>query len=445
MRFYLLQSKINGIKSIDKEITIDYYNNTVNKEIDIMNNHVKAIYGTNGAGKTGIIYAMEIYKNLCLDSSYLTIVNSNGSLRNFINQNDKLLIENTFSVLKDDNINDGIYKHRIELSYINGQFEITNEYFAKLSGNKINSLDKYNVIYEIKNGEIVELDKKISNHELIVESTKNLLKQKTLLTAIIDAGIFENMDAYFKTKFLYLLVFNISLIIVLNDSDKPYINKERFISLLNQYSKACNDINNDVLFKKLFEKNKLIDNYNKKIKKDELDSYKKLIKNTAEFIKVFKNDLADIEVKEYDNGDYYECENIMVYENGSRVNLRFESTGIKKIIELYDALSRVEKGDIVFIDEFDANLHDVLLMKIVEYILNYSKGQFIFTIHNMAPMDLLQYKKHGIDFLSPDSRIVPWVKNGNYKAASLYRQGYIEYSPFNIEAFSFLGKFGDDN
>ena len=84
-------------------------------------------------------------------------------------------------------------------------------------------------------------------------------------------------------------------------------------------------------------------------------------------------------------------------------------------------------------------------MKIVEYILNYSKGQFIFTIHNMAPMDLLQYKKHGIDFLSPDSRIVPWAKNGNYKAASLYRQGFIEYSPFNIEAFSFLGKFGDDN
>ena len=34
MRFYLLQSKINGIKSIDKEITIDYYNNTVTKELD---------------------------------------------------------------------------------------------------------------------------------------------------------------------------------------------------------------------------------------------------------------------------------------------------------------------------------------------------------------------------------------------------------------------------
>ena len=445
MRFYLLQSKINGIKSINKEITIDYYNNTTTKELDIMNNHVKAIYGPNGAGKTGIIYAMEIYKNLCLDSSYLTIVNSNGSLRNFINQNDKLLIENTFSVLKDDNINDGIYKHRIELSYVNGQFEITEEYFAKLSGNKINLIDKYNVVFEIKNGEIIELDKKILNKDLIIESTKNLLKQKTMLTSIIDSGIFEKTDEYFKKQFIYLLAFNISLVIVLNDSDKPYINKERFISLINQFSKASKDINNDELFNKLLERNKLIDNFNKKIKRDELDTYKKRIKNTAEFIKVFKNDLVDIEVKPYENGDYYECENIMIYENGSRVNLKFESTGIKKIIELYEALSRVEKGDIVFIDEFDANLHDVLLMKIVEYILNYSKGQFIFTIHNMAPMDLLQYKKHGIDFLSPDSRIVPWVKNGNYKASSLYRQGFIEYSPFNIEAFSFLGKFGDEN
>ena len=329
MRFYLLQSKINGIKSIDKEITIDYYNNTVTKELDIMNNHVKAIYGPNGAGKTGIVYAMEIYKNLCLDSSYLTIVNSNGLLRNFINQNDKLLIENTFSILKDDNINDGIYKHRIVLSYVNGQFEIEEEYFAKLSGNKINSLDKYNIIFEIKNGEIVNLDKRIINSNLIKESTKNLLKQKPMLTAIIDSGILKDTDDYFKKQFLYLLGFNISLVVVLNDSNKPYINKERFVSLINQFSKAWDDVNNDDLFKKLFDSNKIIDNYNKKIKKDELDTYKKRIKNTAEFIKVFKNDLVDIEVKTYENGDYYECENIMIYENESRVNLRFESTGIK--------------------------------------------------------------------------------------------------------------------
>lgn len=411
MRFYLLQSKINGIKSINKEITIDYYNNTVTKELDIMNNHVKAIYGPNGAGKTGIIYAMDIYKRICIDSSYLTIANANGLLRDLINQNNELLIENTFCVLNnDENINEGIYKHRIILSYVNNQFEITKEYFGKLSGNKINSLDKYITIFDIENGAIVGLLNNLDNKDILIESTKNLLKQKSFLSVYTEAlsnnNINYDLNAVFNSSILALSGFNMFLNIVYERNDNRYFNR---------------------------------------IKKEELDSYKKRIKNTAEFIKVFKNDLVDIEVKEYDNGDYYECENTMIYENGSRVNLRFESTGIKKIIELYDALSKVEKGEIVFIDEFDANLHDVLLMKIVEYILNYSKGQFVFTIHNMAPMDLLQYKKHGIDFLSPDSRIVSWVKNGNYKASSLYRQGYIEYSPFNIEAFSFLGKFGDDN
>lgn len=411
MRFYLLQSKINGIKSINKEITIDYYNNTVTKELDIMNNHVKAIYGPNGAGKTAIIYAMDIYKSLCLDPSYLTIANSKGLLRDLVNQNNELLIENTFCVLNNnENVNEGIFKHKIKLSYVNNQFEISKEYYGKLSGNKINLLDKYITIFDVENGNIVELLNNLDNKDELIETTKNLLKQKSFLSiykkSLCNNSINYDLNAVFDSNVLVLSGFTMSLNIVYERSENKYLNK---------------------------------------IQRDELDSYKRKIKNTLEFIKVFKNDLVDIEVKPYDNGEYYECENIMVYENGSRVNLKFESTGIKKIIELYDALNKVENGYIVFIDEFDANIHDVLLMKIVEYILNYSKGQFIFTIHNMAPMDLLQYKKHGIDFLSPDSRIVPWVKNGNYKASSLYRQGYIEYSPFNIESFSFLGKFGDDD
>ena len=133
----------------------------------------------------------------------------------------------------------------------------------------------------------------------------------------------------------------------------------------------------------------------------------------------------------------------MIYNDGKRINKKYESTGIKKIIEMYSVLCNVENGDIVFIDEFDANIHDVLLVKLVEYVMDYAEGQLIFTTHNLAPMDVLQKAKHSIDFLSPDSRITSWTSNGNYTAASLYRKGLIEYSPFNIEPFSFIGVFGD--
>ena len=90
----------------------------------------------------------------------------------------------------------------------------------------------------------------------------------------------------------------------------------------------------------------------------------------------------------------------------------------KKVVKTRKRVNRnIEKGQVVFIDEFDANIHDVLLIRLLEYIVNYSKGQLIFTTHNLAPMEVLKNAKHSIDFLSPDSRIVSWTKSGNYTTA----------------------------
>ena len=70
MKFFLLKMSVVGIKNINKEIELNFYKNTITKNFDVSNSHVKAIYGSNGAGKTGIVYAVDIYKNLVLDSKY---------------------------------------------------------------------------------------------------------------------------------------------------------------------------------------------------------------------------------------------------------------------------------------------------------------------------------------------------------------------------------------
>ena len=57
MKFFLLRMKVNGIKSIDKEVQLDFYKGTLSKKFDASNSHVKAIYGPNGAGKTAVVYA----------------------------------------------------------------------------------------------------------------------------------------------------------------------------------------------------------------------------------------------------------------------------------------------------------------------------------------------------------------------------------------------------
>lgn len=56
------------------------------------------------------------------------------------------------------------------------------------------------------------------------------------------------------------------------------------------------------------------------------------------------------------------------------------------------------QGGIVFIDEFDSNLHDVYLCALIEYLMEYGEGQLCFTTHNVGPMDILRSRKNQSNF-----------------------------------------------
>lgn len=131
----------------------------------------------------------------------------------------------------------------------------------------------------------------------------------------------------------------------------------------------------------------------------------------------------------------------MCYES-YKIHAEFESTGIKKLIKLFAYLKEMVQGGIVFIDEFDSNLHDVYLCALLEYLMEYGEGQLCFTTHNVGPMDVLKQHKKSIDFLSENHRIYPWTTNGNYSPSKLYRNGMIEGSPFNVDSIDFIGVFG---
>ena len=115
---------------------------------------------------------------------------------------------------------------------------------------------------------------------------------------------------------------------------------------------------------------------------------------------------------------------------------------LSKLLQAADNdVDRAEHG-IVFIDEFDSNIHDVYLCALLEYLMEYGKGQLCFTTHNVGPMDVLKHHKKSIDFLSEDHEIYSWTTSGNYSPSKLYRNGMIEGSPFNIDSIDFIGIFG---
>ena len=68
--FYLLTLDIYGIKNIANPIHLDFYKKTIKRDFNPEKYKIKAIYGENGSGKTAIITAVKLLRNLLIDKNY---------------------------------------------------------------------------------------------------------------------------------------------------------------------------------------------------------------------------------------------------------------------------------------------------------------------------------------------------------------------------------------
>lgn len=445
MKFYLLKMKVFGVKNIDKEIVLNFYKQTLSKTIDYENYNVKAIYGTNGAGKTALISAVDLYKKYCTDPSFLVIGNSNGSLQYIINQKTKTMrISMTFVIINDKDEIRKAFEHVVEIGFINGRYCVKEEILNEIKGARVNT-GRIENIFHIKNGALENYSGTEKNKELLVELTKNLLFDKSFENVLV-----ENIDKIDNVidDYHWLFIANLfakSLTVVLNSEDHNYIDYFDTMKQVKVIKKQKDLFNNKDEFINILSRESFLKDDSVFVGKDDFDSYKSQIDGMFRFLKVFKNDLLKIRIDKDETGSGYACKLVLEYEDGRNISRIYESAGIKKLMSIYYALCNVENGGIVFIDEFDANIHDVILTKLIEYIKKYTQGQFVFTTHNLGPMDVLQHYKNSIDFISDDSEIISWAKVGNSPAAKVYRRGLIKHSPFNIEPFSFMGVFiGDD-
>lgn len=159
------------------------------------------------------------------------------------------------------------------------------------------------------------------------------------------------------------------------------------------------------------------------------------------FVQIFKPDLINIDIDKKIDGENYICNLVMVYPD-YLLDSEFESRGIRKIMQLFKYLENAVNGAIVFIDALDSNINDIYLEKLIEYFMNYGKGQLCFTAHNLSPMNILKDRKKSICFISSTNTVHLWTSDGNLSPENAYRNGFIDDSPFNVEASDFLGIIG---
>lgn len=429
--FFLLSFKFNGVKNINKQIEIHFYKNTISNSFKKEGYKVKGIYGENGVGKSAIITAMKIYKELMINKRYLRNETTDKKLAYIINKlEEKATFETEYLVKKDDNIS--IYHFVIQIQK-NSKSQLYEIVCDLCESRKVNS--RYRLLYKNDNGKLdVHIDKAFDN--VAIDKSKNLLKESSFLSIMLNEN-FETTNNSTIDIFETMLLCHLNTYVYLDDKDRhnDYIQYQ----ILNDQI-INKEITDNVVFNNSIDY--LTCNGNIYVKREDIESFRNEISAAERFIKVFKSDLSRIRIDTKEDKDSYACELVFEYE-GYGVNGEFESTGIKKLIELYTAFKRVDSGQIVFIDELDANIHDYYLCKLLEYVAEYADGQLCFTTHNLGPMRVLKNYKKSIDFLSRNGELVSWTKNGNYQVDNLYSKGLISKSPFNLEAFRFLEVFGN--
>ena len=114
MKYRLIEASINGIKNIEKPVKIDFINQYPSRKA-LYSAHIKTIYGPNGSGKTAIITAFNLYKNILVRTDSLS--DNNIPYADLINSNNKKLdMTTTFVALHRNN---KMYKHHIVIDFTN--------------------------------------------------------------------------------------------------------------------------------------------------------------------------------------------------------------------------------------------------------------------------------------------------------------------------------------
>lgn len=440
---YLLNMSVSGIKCIKEEVRLDFYKKTVDKKFDPEKYRVKAIYGENGSGKSALVTAVKIFRELVMHTNYLTESNTQGFLEEILNKTTRVFRFGC-EFLVDMETDYVVYSYFVQIGKNkNGLYEIQHELLKSKSGNYANN--HYRTIFECKNGELTFVFCGNETRGVLERITANLLLTHSLIYLFLtNLDKIAPSEKKFPDKdFLFDILMGAAMPLCL----KVYIAEEDQHELyFLQKNLKENNADHEILREMLLAYGAGGDSFSgvseKLIHKKYYHKYREKVGRLTQFIKIFKPDLISIDIDAKEDGDQYVCDLNLNYGD-YLINKEFESTGIKKLIRLFDCLMYASTGGIVFVDEMDSNLNDVYLCKLIEYFMYYGKGQLCFTTHNIDPMSVLKENKNSIDFLSGDNHLIPWTSRGNATPENSYKNGMIEDLPFNIDASDFVGIFGE--
>ncbi len=442
----LLQLRTKGIKNIENEVTIDFYRNKSLLNFDMTNDRVRVLYGPNGSGKSSVVASVWLIKQLFNSDSFLARCGS-GFLSQLLNKKKKdFSISLLVAFWDEHDKRPSSFRYSMAMAFEDGEFQIEEESITFVSSARLDE-NKAKTILLARQGKLEVLDTSLGNdfYRDFEGEVRNLCRKSSVLNLFTrllnkkgykDAFLFDVPNHKGNRAIYAALMYFLTLSVYLDSSDLHENEMEPPSDLFEYLS----SVSKEELIAPLLDPAQRGNRYSIRINKSDYGRYEKYVKRLELFIKQFKPDLKGIEIDKRLDGSQYRCQLVFVYKAG-RVDFEFESTGIKKLTNIFSTLESAVGGGTAFIDELDANVSGVYLRKLIEFVEQYAKGQLFFTAHSLDPMYALYTNSKAIYFIGNENLISVWKKNGNTRPYTLYPDGMVPGIYFNIDAFDFLPCF----
>lgn len=117
--------------------------------------------------------------------------------------------------------------------------------------------------------------------------------------------------------------------------------------------------------------------------------------------------LSVVSERKNKKGDDGFVASLVSIRDGVEMPTRYESDGVRKIISILYLFSCAYNGPYtVAIDEFDAGIFEYLLGELLEIFEESGRGQFIFTSHNLRPLEVISNKFLYFTTTNPKNRFI---------------------------------------
>ena len=394
----------------------DYFKNT---------SDLIGIYGQNGSGKSAIVEAMWFIKEIIRGNPLP------NNILEYIYKGEKYTkIDLVFSIQNSYSKYELFYD--IKISKENDHSVVISEenlYYKKYDKeNRDWEYKKQLIMFNAKEDQIFNPKKTFSqliNSENKVDAkvAKELSKKQNISYIFANEmeKIYNSTETFREFEYLILglkhfVTFNL---FVIKNATSGIINANIAMPLSFQINKQESLSGGEfpIFFEpKLLEKDKL------KILKEIIEQLnivmKEIIPNLSISIKNYGVELSD-------KGEERVKVEIVANRGNMDIPIRYESDGIKKIISILSILIGMFNNPTIclIVDEFDANIFEYLLGELLKIIESDAKGQFIFTSHNLRPLEKLKKDSLRLTTTNPANRYITFsnIKESNNFRSSYYR------------------------